>query len=36
MLHFIWGQIPINYELQIDQFHSSMTNALLLDHQNMI
>ena len=36
MLYFIWGQIPMNYELQIDQFQSSMTNALLLDHQNMI
>ena len=36
MLYFIWGQIPMNYELQIDQFQSSMSNTLLFDHQNMI
>ena len=26
----------MNYELQIDQFQTSMTNTLSFDHQNMI
>ena len=36
MLYLILGQIPMNYELQIDQFQSSMTNTLLFGHRNMI